>query len=189
MKVKKLTAMLLAAAMAVSMLAGCGSQNNTAQSGSSGEAQTAESSGSGKDTVVIVTSGDPGRLRSDTLNSLKEIPFNRMAYDYLFTRNRSGEYEACICKEYKLDDDNLGVTMNLRDDVKFHDGNVMTADDVLASLEYGMKDTASGSQLDFIDFDNSKVVDDNTLYLKFNRINGVWQSAFLAIGIIERSAY
>ena len=36
MKVKKLTAMLLAAAMAVSMLAGCGSQNNTAQSGSSG---------------------------------------------------------------------------------------------------------------------------------------------------------
>lgn len=65
----------------------------------------------------------------------------------------------------------------------------MTADDVLASLVYGKQDTSSGSQLDFIDFDNSKVVDANTLYLKFNRLNGVWQSAFLAIGIIEKSAY
>lgn len=184
MKRKKYAALLLALVMAVSLLPGCGSsQSSSGTSGSQG------SEGSKKDTVVIVTSGDPGRLRSDTLNSLKEIPFNRLAYDYLFTRNSKGEYEPCICESYTLDDDNLGVTMNLRQGVKFHDGNTMTADDVLASLYYGKQDTASGSQLDFIDFDNSKVLDDNTLYLKFNRINGVWQSAFLAIGIIERSAY
>jgi peptide/nickel transport system substrate-binding protein len=117
------------------------------------------------------------------------MTYNRLIYDYLFTRNSKGEYEPCICEEYQLDDDNLGVTMKLREGVKFHDGNTMTAQDVLASLLYGKQDTSSGSQLEFIDFDNCKIIDDNTLYLKFNRINGVWQSAFLAIGIIEKSAY
>lgn len=180
MKLKKRVAWILTLALAVSLITGCGSGG---QGGSSGDG------GAQKDTVVIVTSGDPGRLRSDTLNSLKEIPYNRLAYDYLFTRNSKGEYEPCLCESYTLDADNLGVTMNLRQGVKFHNGNTMTADDVLASLYYGKQDTASGSQLDFIDFDASSALDDNTLYLKFNRVNGVWQSAFLAIGIIERAAY
>ncbi|MCI9294827.1 MAG: ABC transporter substrate-binding protein [Lawsonibacter sp.] len=185
MKLKTYLALILCLAVSATTLAGCGKQPGNTSNGGGGGTQ----GGSTKDTVVIVTSGDPGRLRSDTLNSLKEIPFNRLAYDYLFTRNSKGEFEPCICQSYELDSDNLGVTLHLRQGVKFHDGNTMTADDVLASLYYGKQDTASGSQLDFIDFDNSKPLDDNTLYLKFNRTNGVWQSSFLAIGIIERSAY
>ena len=144
---------------------------------------------SSKDTAIIVTKGDPGRLRGDTLNSLAYLTFNRLVYDYLFTRNSKGEYEPCICTDYELDEDSLGVTLHLREGVKFHDGNTMTAEDVLASLQFGMKDTSSGSQLAFIDFENSAPVDDNTLYLKFKEINGVWQASFLAIGIVEKSAY
>ena len=185
MKLKTYLALILCLAVSAAALAGCGKQPGNTSNGGGGGTQ----GGITKDTVVIVTSGDPGRLRSDTLNSLKEIPFNRLAYDYLFTRNSKGEFEPCICQSYELDSDSLGVTLHLRQGVKFHDGNTMTADDVLASLYYGKQDTASGSQLDFIDFDNSKPLDDNTLYLKFNRTNGVWQSSFLAIGIIERSAY
>lgn len=187
MKLRKHLALVLCLAMTATLFAGCGSGGSGGNGG--GDGAGGAGGGSAKDTIVIVTSGDPGRLRSDNLNSLKEIPFNRLAYDYLFTRNGKGEFSPCICESFELDGDNLGVTMHLRKGVKFHDGNTMTADDVLASLYYGKQDTASGSQLDFIDFDNSKVVDNDTLYLKFNRINGVWQSSFLAIGIIERSAY
>ncbi len=199
---KKLLALLLCLLMSMALFSGCTSASETAaeEESPATEATTTEESVtdmpdadeevvSSQDTLVIVTNGDPGRLRSDTINNLANMTYNRLIYDYLFTRNSKGEYEPCICEEYQLDDDNLGVTMNLRQGVKFHDGNTMTAEDVLASLVYGKQDTSSGSQLDFIDFDNSKIIDDNTLYLKFNEINGVWQSAFLAIGIIEKSAY
>ena len=178
MKAKKGIALVLSLAMTTLLFAGCGFQGGAGGGG-----------GTEDNSIVIVASGDPGRLRSDTINSMDEMPYNRLVYDYLFTRNSQGEYEPCLCESFTLDDDNLGVTLNLRQNVKFHNGNTMTANDVLASLYYGMQDTASGSQLDFIDFDNSAPVDDNTLYLKFNRINGVWQSALLAIGIIEREAY
>ena len=201
---KKFLAVLLCLAMVAAVCSGCASTKEPADptpaAGDQTPAPTDAASVdatpepgtdvvSSQDTLVIVTNGDPGRLRSDTINNLANMTYNRLIYDYLFTRNSKGEYVPCLCEEYKLDADNLGVTMKLRQGVKFHDGNVMTAEDVLASLAIGKQDTSSGSQLDFIDFDNSKVVDDNTLYLKFNRLNGVWQSAFLAIGIIEKSAY
>ena len=196
---KKFLAVLLCLVMTVAAFSGCTSTNDPADQTAAPADQTAAPADqtpapdaepvSSQDTLVIVTNGDPGRLRSDTINNLANMTYNRLIYDYLFTRNSKGEYVPCLCEEYQLDADNLGVTLKLREGVKFHDGNVMTADDVLASLVYGKQDTSSGSQLDFIDFDNSKVVDANTLYLKFNRLNGVWQSAFLAIGIIEKSAY
>ncbi|MDO4492457.1 MAG: ABC transporter substrate-binding protein [Clostridia bacterium] len=150
---------------------------------------TAEGEVSSRDTAVIVTAYDPGRLRSDTMNNLASMTYNRLVYDYLFTRNTTGSYDPCLCVDYTMDEDNMGTTLKLRENVKFHDGNVMTAEDVLFSLIAGKNDTSSGSQLAFIDFDASKVVDDNTLYLKFNKLNGVWQSAFIAIGIIEKAAY
>lgn len=203
---KKFLAVLLCLVMTVAAFSGCTSTNDPADQTAAPADQTAAPADqtaapadqtpapdaepvSSQDTLVIVTNGDPGRLRSDTINNLANMTYNRLIYDYLFTRNSKGEYVPCLCEEYQLDADNLGVTLKLREGVKFHDGNIMTADDVLASLVYGKQDTSSGSQLDFIDFDNSKVVDANTLYLKFNRLNGVWQSAFLAIGIIEKSAY
>ena len=83
MKLKTYLALILCLAVSATTLAGCGKQPGNTSNGGGGGTQ----GGSTKDTVVIVTSGDPGRLRSDTLNSLKEIPFNRLAYDYLFTRN------------------------------------------------------------------------------------------------------
>ena len=181
---KKALALLLSMVMACSLLVGCGSKPSDNSSDNSGNA-----SGSAVDTAVIVTAGDPGRLRSDTINTLNAIHYNRLVYDYLFTRNRQGEFDPCLCESYELDDDNMGATLHLRQGVKFHDGNTMTAEDVLASLEIGKADTSSGSQLDYIDFDNSKAVDNNTVYLKFNRINGVWLGSLLAIGIVEKSAY
>ena len=193
---KKSLAALLCLVLTAALLSGCTSNSKPAAQTPAGVTPAADASSaaeaepmSSRDTLVIVTNGDPGRLRSDTINNLANMTYNRLIYDYLFTRNSQGQYEPCLCESYQLDNDNLGVTMKLRENVKFHSGNIMTAEDVLASLMYGKQDTSSGSQLEFIDFENSKAVDANTLYLKFNQLNGVWQSAFLAIGIIEKSAY
>lgn len=200
---KRILALLLCLVMAAAAFVGCG---NSDKQGSGDTSTPTDSQGSSqgstgsqgdasaevvssRDTLVIATSVEISRLRSDSFNTLATMTYNRLVYDYLFTRNSSGNFDPCICTGYTLDADNMGVTLNLREGVKFHDGNVMTAEDVLYSLIYGKQDTSSGSQLEFIDFDNSKVMDDNTLYLKFNKVNGVWQSAFLAIGIIEKSAY
>lgn len=159
---KKFLAVLLCLVMTVAAFSGCTSTNDPADQTAAPADQTAAPADqtaapadqtpapdaepvSSQDTLVIVTNGDPGRLRSDTINNLANMTYNRLIYDYLFTRNSKGEYVPCLCEEYQLDADNLGVTLKLREGVKFHDGNIMTADDVLASLVYGKQDTSSGS--------------------------------------------
>lgn len=200
MRKKSLTLVFLA--LIVSLLVGCAGPTTSATEAPAAEPPKTDSAApaapaapavkevkSSRDTLVIATPGDPGRLRSDTINNLVNMPYNRLIYDYLFTRNNKGEFEPALCESFTLDEDNLGVVMNLRKSVKFHSGNIMTADDVLASLMIGKQDTSSGRQLEYINFDESKVLDENTLHLRFNEINGVWQSALIAIGIVEKAAY
>ena len=74
MKAKKGIALVLSLAMTTLLFAGCGFQGGAGGGG-----------GTEDNSIVIVASGDPGRLRSDTINSMDEMPYNRLVYDYLFT--------------------------------------------------------------------------------------------------------
>ena len=196
---KRLLALLLALCMLFA-LAACGgggettSPDDTNQNPDDPPGDTPDDSDTAPVDNVVRMGRDMasvGNLNSllTTYNSIFEV--SDCVFDQLIRKNPyTLELEPNLIVDFpEISNDGTLFTFELKQGVKFHDGNVMTADDVLASLVYGKQDTSSGSQLDFIDFDNSKVVDANTLYLKFNRLNGVWQSAFLAIGIIEKSAY
>lgn len=200
---KKFLALVLCLAMVATMFAGCAAKEEAPKAeapAAAGEAaatteatapEAAEATGpvSSEDRMVVAITSEPGRLRSDTISTLAGVPYNSMIYDYLFNRDASGTYEPSICESFELDADNLGVTLNLRKGVKFHNGNDMDAEDVLYSLIYGGQDTTYGSQMAFIDYENSKIVDANTLYLKFSAINSFWQNPLVNIGIIEKEAY
>lgn len=203
---KKFLAMMICALMVVSALAGCAPQaakteapkteaaaapatDAAAPAADAAAAPEAAGRTSSEDRMVMAITTEPGRLRSDTISTLAAAPYNSIIYDYLFNRDAAGEYEYSICESYELDADNMGVTMHLRPGVKFHNGNPMDAEDVLYSLIYGGQDTTYGSQMEYLDYDNSKIIDDNTLYLKFAQINSFWQNPLVNIGIIEKEAY
>lgn len=104
---KKFLAVLLCLVMTVAAFSGCTSTNDPADQTAAPADQTAAPADqtaapadqtpapdaepvSSQDTLVIVTNGDPGRLRSDTINNLANMTYNRLIYDYLFTRNSKG---------------------------------------------------------------------------------------------------
>ncbi|MGI6252303.1 MAG: ABC transporter substrate-binding protein [Aminivibrio sp.] len=59
-------------------------------------------------------------------------------YDTLFFFNDKGELEPRIAKSYELADDNVTYTIHLRDDVKFHNGKKLTAEDAAWSIDYAL---------------------------------------------------
>ncbi len=63
----------------------------------------------------------------------KEILFN--IYEGLVKYDADGNLNPAIAESYEISEDGLTYTFDLRDGVKFHDGSVLTADDVTYSIE------------------------------------------------------
>lgn len=60
-----------------------------------------------------------------------EVMFNQLQYDYLIAITPDGELAPQLATDWTVSDDGLTITLNLRDDVQFHDGTPFTADDVV----------------------------------------------------------
>ncbi|HNX08505.1 MAG TPA: ABC transporter substrate-binding protein [Methanothrix sp.] len=86
----------------------------------------------------------------------------------------------------RIDDQTWEI--RLRDDVKFHDGSMMTADDVKFTLERGIEADATIARL--IDLDHIEVVDATTLKIHTKNPNSVLPAALHdpSLGIISRNS-
>src|SRR4029453_13719094 len=62
-------------------------------------------------------------------------PFRRLFFDMLFARNEKGEIKPQMVEGYDSSPDKLTWTFTLRDGLKWHDGNPVTAEDCVASLK------------------------------------------------------
>lgn len=63
----------------------------------------------------------------------KEILFN--IYEGLVKYDESGDLKPAVANAVEISDDGLIYTITLRDGVKFHNGNTVTAEDVIYSIE------------------------------------------------------
>jgi peptide/nickel transport system substrate-binding protein len=73
-------------------------------------------------------------------------------------------YQPRLGESYEFSDDGLVFTMELRDDVDFHDGSHFTADDLLATYETVMDpDFGAFSQRGWSEIENFEVIDDYTV--------------------------
>lgn len=143
---KKMISLFLAAALTVSM-AGCGG------SGSKGEGQTGAAgeaaSQAGKDSIAIATDVDIDTLHPSDFSTTIEHTILTQLYDPLMYMNPDGahEPEPRIAESCTISDDGKDYTFKLRDDVTFHDGSAVTAEDVKFSLELYMESEYQGSQV------------------------------------------
>ena len=125
---KKVLSIVLASVMAVAT-------GITPMSIFAGETETAEKHTSSKDTLNIVTNNDHGNVNSaESIGDNSQVLIS-LCTNYLFDYYRDGDaidYGVCdrsLAEDYKMDDDNLGVTINLREGVKFQNGTDFTAED------------------------------------------------------------
>ena len=63
----------------------------------------------------------------------REVLFN--LFEGLVKPNSAGDYVPAVASDYSISDDRLTYTFTLRDGVLFHNGETVTADDVLYSFE------------------------------------------------------
>ncbi len=112
---KTLTAAILAVSMALG-IASC-TVNNQSQG-----------------TVTVGITQEPGTFDPHTVVAAgdQEIIFN--IYEGLLKYDSKGNLNPCLAKEYKISDSADVYTFTIRDKVKFHNGQDLTADDVVFSL-------------------------------------------------------
>lgn len=91
-----------------------------------------------------------------------------------------------LAKSWELSADGLQLTFSLRDDVTFHDGRAMTADDVIASIE-AVKRPEVGSQTKHIanSITGMAAPDQHTVVLTFDKSMSNAMDLFLMMPVID----
>jgi peptide/nickel transport system substrate-binding protein len=132
---KKSAFLLLASGtVAAIALAGC----TGATDGGSGETDT---------TLTIAINTPPITLDPARAAVGASLNFVVPAYASLLDRDVSGEIVASLADEWGyVGDDNTSFEISLRDGVEFADGTPITADDVVASIEYFRSQAGPGAQ-------------------------------------------
>ena len=154
MRFHKVLSLVLVLVLAGSILAGCGSSNSTPASGAASTSGSQGTQGSqAKDSLNVVTYADPigvFPLHVDySADKTRDGVFFQQVYDTLFRLDAEGNPEPWLATEYEVSEDGLEWTFTLRDDVYFHNGEKMTAEDVVFSWETALAEnpTAATSML------------------------------------------
>jgi peptide/nickel transport system substrate-binding protein len=97
-------------------------------------------------------------------------------YETLFSWDDEFNVIPMLAESHDVSDDGLTHTVTLREGVPFHNGEIMTAADVIASLEHWAEIHGLGGNL--IDATDELVeVDDHTIEFRLNRPFGIFTSA------------
>lgn len=112
-------------------LTGCGGSN----SGSGSSAGSASKSDvTYRDELQVAMPAAPDGLDPHTTSSLATVDIICNVVEPLFGMTKDYDPKPVLAKSCKASDDNLTYTIELREGVKFHNGNELTPDDVVASM-------------------------------------------------------
>ena len=167
---KKVIALSLMAAMAVSA-AGCSKSGQTSTEGGSAQTQAGSKeteaggstggSGEYKDTVVWAQGADVTSLDPHQGKETPAVEVTDQIFDTLTVVDAAtGELQPLIAESWDQNSD-TSYTFHIRQGVKFHDGSEVKAEDVKFSLDRAINSAAVSYIVDFID--RVDVVDDYTV--------------------------
>ena len=162
---KKLIAMLLAVLMCFS-LAACG--NETAGT---------------KDSVVIAIGSEPETLDPTQGWGHGNAP---IVQSTLVRYTSDLSFENDLATGYELSPDGLTWIFTIRDDVKFTDGEKLTASDVAFTLE-----TAKAAQgaVDLTYMESAVAKDDKTVVITLSKPTSIFLNTLASVGIVPEHAY
>lgn len=129
---KKLLALFLALVMVGAVLPGCGDGSKD-PGGQGNNGKTGEPVKGGEITVGIAQDLDDSLDPHQTVAAgTREVLFN--IFEGLVKPNSDGEMIPAVAEEYTLSEDGTTYTFTLREGVKFHNGQTVTAEDVVYSI-------------------------------------------------------
>ena len=114
--------------------------------------------------TLVVSGVDPHSGSSSELGI-----FLTSVYDPLVWRDQGGAYYPGLAKSWEISDDGLVYTFNLRDDVKFHDGEPFNAEAVKVNFDRIVNPDLKSRKAVYMmgSYDHTEVVDDYTVKVHF----------------------
>ena len=147
---KNFLALVLGAVMTASLITGCGGKTSSggsstaaADSGSTSVTEAAGEMVEGGDFIKGVSTEAPGfdPFTTQTADA-RSIFFN--IYEGLMATEPDGSFSPALAETCEASDDLQTYTFTLRQGVKFHNGNELTMDDVLYSIEKSITSGING---------------------------------------------
>lgn len=169
-KVSKVLAIMLLAAFMVMTFAGCGGGGDQNTQGNAADPGTTEGDGGAEKTLKNEIHIIPDNINTNLdimLNTSDEA--NLVAHGSVFEQlvSMDAQYNIVpeLAEKVEISDDNTEYTYYLRQGVKFHNGETMTADDVVASMNRWIDN--AGTAKDMVgEGAYFEKVDDNTVKIK-----------------------
>ncbi|WP_210480153.1 ABC transporter substrate-binding protein [Naasia sp. SYSU D00948] len=153
----KLKRAAIVAAAAVLALAGCAG-------GEGGETGGGDGSGAGGGTLTWGVIAQATTFAQKDMRWANESPYGQAVYDSLLRANPDFEVEPNLATDWEYNEDKTVLTMTLRDDVTFTNGEPLTAEDAAASL-LAFKGGASPNATLLRNLGDARAVDETTLEL------------------------
>ena len=131
---KKFLALLLALAMVLS-LAACGGSDVPVDEKPTDATPGADNVAEYKDVLNVAITANPPTLDAHAANSNIVGGIGSHIYEPLFAMNGENVPTPVLAEGYEVDETGTVYTITIRQGVKFHNGQEMTADDVVPSME------------------------------------------------------
>lgn len=133
---------LLTGLLLIVGLAGCGSEGSTTKDKGNESQTEAEPSKGG--TFKVALASEPDTLDWMYISATVTRDVGWHIFETLFALDNDFTIKPLIAETYETNEDETVYTITLRDDVKFHNGAVLTSGDVVASIERWRKISSIG---------------------------------------------
>lgn len=176
--------------MAVAIILGITACSSKTPQGNNPQTSTPGSSAAPvKNTINIAIGSDPGTL--DPLGASANDAWGQISlqiYDQLFTYDQSMKEIPMLAKSWDKPDE-LTYIFHLREGVKYSSGTEFKASDVLFSLNLNKNDPTGSLLVAKIDWDNTKVIDDNTIQIAYVEPNAPSFPQLAYLRIVSEKEY
>ncbi|MFC6152697.1 ABC transporter substrate-binding protein [Nocardioides yefusunii] len=138
-------------------------------------------------TITVDLTSEPSHLDPLKFNTLPASALSGLVYSTLYRWTEDGELVNDIATAApSVSSDGLTVTIPIRDDVTFHDGSPLTAEDVKYTIEQVKNpDNASIWSAGLGPIAKVETPDDTTVVVHLERRHGVLQGMFAHVSIIS----
>ena len=181
MKLKKNIARLLSMVLLVGTLAGC---SNTSNEGNDSTSKSGVEQRKENNELVVAVGSEPEAGFDAITGGHGSI--TKVFFSTLMKRDKELGWENDLATGYEISDDKLTWTVTIRDDVKFTDGEKLTAEDVAFTYQTTKE---SSTEVDLTMIKEIKALNDTTVEFTLERPMSTFVEKLGVCGIVPKHAY